>query len=232
MGQLGLEKHWHLIPDLNTTTTTTKGKGKKEKHPVNWCWESIWCVECFYQPDVAFWKLELTLYLLKYPVSSFPPVIYSNSQVINGFLLNLFVVEIHSTVLNNWETVNMWCLSGNREWAGMLHAIENWILNEKRWREWWYPLLPHCFKAIFDLMKKGTTAAGEGMWATTAVVWGCTHAESFYCQREGWPWQSGSFWLNYISENRRTEMQREYLHFSCTHIHFWSLCSWQQHECS
>lgn len=39
---------------------------------------------------------------------------------------------MHSVVLSNWETVNVWCLSGNREWAGMLQAVEKWKSNGKR----------------------------------------------------------------------------------------------------
>ena len=39
---------------------------------------------------------------------------------------------MHSIVFSAWETVNVWCLSGNEEWAGMLQAIEKWKSNRKR----------------------------------------------------------------------------------------------------
>lgn len=65
-------------------------------------------------------------------------------------------------------------------------------------------------------MKKGTTAAGAGMGATTAVIWGCTNAENLAAAKERGdlgPWLMGA------AENRKAGMQRERLRLSPTYTH-------------
>lgn len=69
-------------------------------------------------------------------------------------------------------------------WDAELHfsTVFRWggifLCSELRRSGWQYLPLPFSFQAVFDLVRKGTTAAGAGMGANTAVIWGCTNAET------------------------------------------------------
>lgn len=73
----------------------------------------------------------------------------------------------------------------------MLTCVFLLLLDGKRFsfavrrRGWQYLPLPRSFQAVFDLVRKGTVAAGAGMGATAAVVWGCTNAETSLLPRRG-----------------------------------------------
>lgn len=49
-------------------------------------WKVFGVFSCFYLPDVAFWKPDVSTIFFCVPAAPFPPAACSNSQFINGFL--------------------------------------------------------------------------------------------------------------------------------------------------
>lgn len=170
MGQLGSGKS--LTPEIG------------KNHLVH-CWRerafSVFSWFCL--PSVAFWEFEV-------PPLCFcgPAAAHSNSQFITGFFKTcLNIINMHWIVMSNWETVDVWCLPGMREWDGMLQAVEKWKSNGKSFfhLQWVGQMAIFAFALLLD-EGGNISCLSRNVGHLCSCLWGCK-CWRLATARERWP---------------------------------------------